>query len=344
MYKKYLFNFAVSFSGGGLKRLQEYAKWFHAAGGAGFIVQPNCAKLEKEYPNNRYYIVSQPRHQRLLNDCAYLRDVLSASGRPTLYYSYGIPVYRPTGVINWFHLSNVLPLQREALPLDLGDRIAMTFLGWKITRNIRHADVVSAESNYSLSLLPDETRAKQALSVNGSDDELAYVLSATVAPKEEIATVLGTYRYKALIDSWHIFEMLRRLNPNLKLNIIGNEKLVPDFLRNRKNVQLLGLLPRAKVITMLHQSRYYISTTFIENSYNAASEGVFCADESYISDIGPHRELLDKSIYQRINVPNVSRSIIHVCRKDATTTNLLTWHRVISDMIARYEALVSQLR
>ena len=36
--KKILFNFSASINGGGLKRLEEYSKWFNEVGGSKFIV------------------------------------------------------------------------------------------------------------------------------------------------------------------------------------------------------------------------------------------------------------------------------------------------------------------
>jgi hypothetical protein len=88
------------------------------------------------------------------------------------------------------------------------------------------------------------------------------------------------------------------------------------------------------VIACLRRSRFYISTTFIENSYNAAAEGAFMADESYISDIGPHRELLMGMSYEAVRVPDVSRPLLHVKRQDLTGANLKNWQAVVVDMLA----------
>ena len=47
MMNKYnfLFNFAVTKTGGGLKRLHIYSKWFHENRGAYFIIHPECEFL-----------------------------------------------------------------------------------------------------------------------------------------------------------------------------------------------------------------------------------------------------------------------------------------------------------
>tara|TARA_B110000305_G_C19305016_1_gene571119 strand:+ start:757 stop:897 length:141 start_codon:yes stop_codon:yes gene_type:complete len=41
----FLFNFAVTKTGGGLKRLHIYSKWFHENRGAYFIIHPECEFL-----------------------------------------------------------------------------------------------------------------------------------------------------------------------------------------------------------------------------------------------------------------------------------------------------------
>jgi hypothetical protein len=338
---RYLFNFAVSYSGGGFKRLYEYAKWFNGNGGAWFIIHPRCEDLIGEFPNNRFFLVSQPGYQRIFNDCGYLKKIETELGQPALYYSYGIPIYFRFGRINWFHLSNVLPLGSRGIPLPLFDRLKLAILGWKIRRNFQNADVISAESNFSLGLIEAEQTEKLFLSVNGSDDELTYRQNCI---KQNIAVVLGTYRYKALEDSFYVYEMLRKINGELKLMIIGNEKTIPEKLRHNNSIIIAGLLRRSEVIEYLRKARYYISTTRIENSYNAASEGVFFADESYISDIGPHRELLASMPFDRVSVPNMTKPILHVNREDISGANLKSWESVITDMIAQAQVKLKELR
>jgi hypothetical protein len=98
-----------------------------------------------------------------------------------------------------------------------------------------------------------------------------------------------------------------------------------------------GNVSRASLIDTLRRAKYYVSTTYVENSYNAASEGIFCAAESYISDIGPHRELLQDMPFERVRVPGLSRDLLHVKRDSLSTDNLMTWDAVIGEMIARFE-------
>ena len=333
---RFLFNFAASYSTGGYKRLYEYARWFNGNGGAWFVIHPHCAHLVAEFPHNQFYIATQPRIQRLYNDCAYLRKIEQEIGQPELYYSYGIPLYFRVGKVNWFHLSNVLPLLAGSIPLGLLARLKFAYLGKRIRSGLARADVVSAESVSSLKLLGETHPEKLFLSVNGSDDELASLNAANDAAKECIATVVGTASYKALQDSFRLFEMLRKSDSRLTLMIFGNPRWIPGELTRKPNVVVCGMEPRSTVIECLRKTRIYISTTRVENSYNAAAEGIFLADESYISDIGPHRELLLGMPFEEMLVPGVRSPLLHVHRDRLTGANLRSWDTVITDMISRF--------
>jgi hypothetical protein len=331
--KKFLFNFSVSYSGGGFKRLYAYAQWFNQNGGATFIVHPSCSFLINEFPRNNFIVVNQSKLDRLFNDCQYLVDIRKEMGIPAVYYSYGIPIYYPFGKINWFHLSNVLPLGSKGIPLSLFDKLKLGYLGRRIEKTFNNADIISAESQFSLDLIKDNAFKKLVLSVNGSDDELMYLSSDLTIAKENIAVVLGTYRYKAIADSYRIFETLKEKNSGLKLVIIGNEKMVPKSIQNDKQVIMTGLLKRDRVIEYLHKSEYYISATHIENSYNAASEGIFFANESFISDIGPHRELLSGLPFETVSINKIDRPLLRVKKGDISPINLKYWDNIIVDML-----------
>ncbi|MHB8475454.1 MAG: hypothetical protein ACYDBZ_04100 [Steroidobacteraceae bacterium] len=338
---KFVFNFAASYSGGGYKRLHEYAKWFNANGGAWFVINPRCAILRGEFPNNGYFVASQSRVRRLLNDCGYLGAIEEKIGKPELYYSYGVPLYGRFGNVNWFHLSNVLPLQHENIPLSVVDRWKAAYLGMRIRRGLALADVISAESNFSLSLIDPCHSRKLFLSVNGGDDEVHQVHSGSTERREEIATVLGTQRYKAMGDSVSVFEMLKERNPELRLMIFGNPALIPRSLRSRADLVVRGILDRRSVMDCLRRSKFFISTTRIENSYNAASEGIFLAEESFISDIGPHRELLVNMPFDELTVPGVAGRLLHIRASELSGANLRRWDDIIVKMIDRFRMAIT---
>jgi glycosyltransferase involved in cell wall biosynthesis len=338
---RFFLNFAASYSGGGYKRLQAYADWFNRHGGAWFAIHPLCRPLMEQFPNNRYFPIARSRLTRLIDDWSYLREIGTSIGRPDLYYSYGIPLYVPFGRINWFHVSNVLPLSTAGIPLSWPDRCKFHLLGRRIRHGFALADIISAESRSSLRLIDPRACPKMLVSVNGSDDELQSMRESNTRPKENIAVVLGTYRYKALEESWHVFRLLRSANPGLRLVIIGNDHSIPRALQRDRDVDIRGELPRAAVNECLRRCRFYISTTHTENSYNAASEAIFLADESYISDIGPHRELIGASPHRRIAFSGLTRPLLHVQRGDLSSTALKSWDTVISEMTVTTRQLLA---
>ena len=169
----------------------------------------------------------------------------------------------------------------------------------------------------------------------GKNSKISLVQNK-VFKKSNIAVVVGTYKYKALADSYQVFNELRKAtNSDLKLIIIGLKKDIPASLISDENVIIRGLLSREKVIEYLQTARFYISTTRIENSYNAASEGIFFANESYISNIGPHQELLAKMPHSLVSIPNVYPSLIKVKRGEINGDNLLTWVQVVEQMMTK---------
>jgi glycosyltransferase involved in cell wall biosynthesis len=330
----YLFNFAASFSSGGFKRLEEYARWFDAQGGASFVVHPRCTDLRERFPRNRYHVACQSRLERLFADGRYIERLVAETGRPDFHYSYGIPLYRRTGRVDWFHLSNVLPVIAWTAPLTPTDRLKFALLGRRILGGLRFADVVSAESSSSLHAITG-VGDRGFVSVNGSDDELEQLRHPSAMEREELAVVVGTYRYKALGDALKLFDMLRQENPALTLEIYGNPDWVPAEVARAPRVMVRGSVPRDVLIGRLRRARFYLSTTRVENSFNAASEGVFLAERSYVSDIGPHRELLEGMPVRRVRIAGVELELLHVVGRELRPLHLLTWDQVVRGMLAR---------
>ena len=331
----FLFNFAASYSGGGYKRLHEYARWFDSHGGASFAIHPNCEHLRGLFPGNRYFTVTISHLRRLFDDSSYLEEIARSNGRPELYYAYGIPLYRHFGRINWFHLQNLLSLGRHTVPLSLFHRLKFRMLGNRFRRGFGFADVISAESHNSLELLDLGTDERKFLATNGNDDELA-LLAAGIRPlPEELATAVGTFSYKGLGDAFRIFQTARERHPELKFTVIGEPRAIAPWLRRQPEVLIRGTLDRPAVMDILRRSRFYISATHVENSYNGAAEGTFLAQESVISDIPAHRELLQNEPHELIRIPGLDRPFFQVQREQLTGVNLKSWHTLISEMIRR---------
>lgn len=331
-----LFNFAVTRTGGGLKRLHAYSKWFHENGGAYFIIHPECKLLKKKFPKNKYFVVFQTNLERIINDCKYLTHIKKKINTPDLYYSYGIPIYYNFGKINWLHISNILPFNFFKIDLTFFDKfIKFPLLEWKLKKNFKNSDIVSAESEYSLDIIKHRNIKSYFLSLNGSDDELNHLHNRTIVNKDNIAVIIGTQKYKALLDAYKIYESLKKKNNFLKLILVGDINNIPKQLKNNKNVILKGIINQNEVIKLLQKSKYYISTTKIENSFNSAAEGIILADESYISDIGPHKELLKNENCEMIKINALSYEIFKIKKKNIEGKNLKSWNDIIVEMIEK---------
>jgi hypothetical protein len=332
--QRLVFNFSASYIGGGRKRLDAFAEWFDGHGGATFLVHPACEALRDRFPRNRYVTVRLSRLQRLLGDFGYLREAVDGVRPPALYYSYGIPVPRPVGRLNWLHINNVLPLTTERIPLTLLDRLKRIHLGPKLRASARRCEVVSAESENSVRLLGRALKNRAVVSVNGSDDEIASRNALPPAGASERTVVaVGTWRYKALDDAMAVFEWLRSSDPALRMHVFGPAEFVPDALRSHDHVSVRGTVDRAEVVEALRSARYYVSTTKLENSYCAASEGMFLAEESIVSDLPPHRELLVGEEFESIAVPGVSTPLLRVRREGLKGVNLRSWDTVVREML-----------
>jgi hypothetical protein len=109
--------------------------------------------------------------------------------------------------------------------------------------------------------------------------------------------------------------------------------MIPKKILQDKFVIVKGILNQQDVCNLLIHSNYYITCTLIENSYNAASEGVFLSKESYISKIGPHIELLKDINYETINNFETRLPLLKVSQINLNVSNLKSWNYIINDML-----------
>lgn len=331
-YRAYLFNFSASYFGGGLKRILAYLKWFNAQGGACFILNHRLKGIEHNFPANRYHFLCQNSIEKAMNYSSSLNRFITEFGNIDLYYSYGIPLpYRP-GRVNWFHLANVLTLMNARKYVHFKRSLELRLLGFLIKRSIRRADVISAESESSLAHFEHSLKNKLVLSVNGSDDEITAYRNKT-SKVENRAVAVGTCQYKCIDDVYKIYLNLRKYSPELSLVIVGIKEDIPDSIKEDNLVVMPEVLSQPQVCELLKSAKYYITSTLIENSYNAASEGAFLAQESFVSDIGPHRELLKGTRFKVMNNLGTRVASLQVRREDLNVLHLKTWDQVIVEVI-----------
>ena len=314
-----------------------YSRWFNENGGASFIVNYRLDGIDDQFPVNKYFFLRQSRFSLAINYSSKLSKLIADTGEIDLYYSYGMPIRRKVSRVNWFHLSNVLPITKEIVPLPLKRRLEMRLLGFWIRKCLKYADVISAESDSSIRLFDKRLSHKLFVSVNGSDDEIcAYkngVEDGVNRDAEDIAVTVGTYSYKCIDDVYKVYAHLLKLNPNLRLIIIGDREYIPPHVLKDPRIVAKGVISQSEVFDLLRCSKYYITSTVIENASNATSEGTFLAQESFISDIGPHRELLKGAYFERIDNMGTRVSCLHVKRADLCPRNLKSWDQVIGEMI-----------
>lgn len=331
----YLFNFSSSFSGGGLKRLEEFSKWFSLKGGATFLINEKSSFLIAQYPNNKYIVPTISKISRILNKESYLDSY--KEDQWDLYYSYGIPITRRVAKKNILHISNVLPFLEGDFGYDLVQKLRFLLLKYFFFNSFQYTDVLSAESEYSINLFDGKFTGKTMVSKNGSDDEINLFLKEKkenlIKEYQNYAIVLGTHKHKNLEGSYQLFNEIRKKNSDLKLIIIGSKEGISKEIANDSNVQLKGVMKRSDVMDLLCKATYYISTTRIENSYNAASEAIFLAKESYISTIPPHFELLKNLKYDVVHFQNNNLESIHLKAKDLDINNLVKWEEIIQQIV-----------
>ncbi len=331
-YKSLLFNFSASVNGGGLKRLSEFSRWFDRRGGTNFIISRLVKdQLTEKYTNNHYFIVDKSLIKRLFFDQSFIKKLPLDFRNLDLLYSYGIPIYDPIASQNWFHLSNISPFFPKQSALSRINFLRNLVLRKRIVSNLYNAEFISAESESSLSLLDNTFKSKFVVSVNGSDDEIMAKPSDPLEPFYAVS--VGTQSYKRIDLVIKCFKHFKGKLGLEKLYICGDKSLVNKNLILPPDVILLGLLPRAEVIRFIEKSKLYISCTKLENSFNAASEGIFLAESSIISGIGPHQELLKEEPYSNIELFGDNFYFVERCQ--LSKKNIVSWDSIISSILVK---------
>lgn len=321
--KEFVFNFVIASSGGSYNRLYAFSQWFNEHGGATFIINSRCSNLLDVFINNHYIVldkaVSQPRS--LFHNT------------PLVYYSYGLPIQQQIGQINWFHLNNILPFCLDEISIPIAQYLKLSFQRYKIQHYNKKANILSAESNFSLKLMDCGINQQRILSVNGCDQEM-NLLASPEKEKKNQAIIIGTAAYKCLNDSFDVFQFIQKQNKEeLKCVIIGDEKLIPKSISQSPNVVMMGCLPHQAVLQQLCQSKYYIATNRFDNSYTAAIEGATTTSAAFIADIEPFQEGLRGCQFNKVFIPQCQRTMLYVERKNMSLHHLKRWSDVVEDMI-----------
>lgn len=333
---RYLFNFASSCSGGGLRILLSYLTFFEKNGGAYFIINSKLKNTVQNFSNNRIDFVELSNFKRLINDTYYVTPIIKEIGNMELYFSYGIPFRKKFAPINWLHISNMIPISPSFRHLSFLRMCQMYLLGYRLKKTGPLIDCLSADSKHalkeSLKFLSNNI-ANHIVLKNGIDEKL--LSQKSVNSKEKCAITIGTLGYKDLNRLHKVFNHLKRMQKVKALKIIGDTSTIPNCLKSDPDVILLGTMPYEEVLNHLGSSSIYISTSLIENSSIACLEGLLMCEESYLSQIGPHKEMLEdaKIAFESINLDDVG-FIFKVTEKISSDyVKNVTWDNLNTNLI-----------
>src|SRR3990167_798876 len=200
-YGSCVFNFSSSHFGGGLKRILAYVEWFNEHGGSNFVLNEKLREIEDKFPKNKYCFLKQNPFNKILNYYKELNQFLSTIGTVEFYFSYGIPIPRKIGKVNWIHVANVLPFVNAGQYVPFKRSLELRLLGFLMRNSMKYAEVISAESEASLDLVKNNSIAKRFVSVNGNNEEIEASQQQTNMPTLEvnnIAVAVGTCQYKSM--------------------------------------------------------------------------------------------------------------------------------------------------
>jgi glycosyltransferase involved in cell wall biosynthesis len=291
----YLFNFSSSYSGGGLIILISYLDLFENKGGATFILNDRLKQtLSDKYKKNKILFVRIEKYKRLWNDEYYLKPILNSNPEFNLYFSYGIPIYSVVGKTNWFHVSNLIPISPSHSHLKGMAMLKMLLLRYRIKKFSRNVDILSADSQDGINQTIDflgEMNLKTKVLRNGIDSDFSQTKKLNIN-KDKSAITVGTQKYKDLIRLYKLYLKLKSNGDVDSLKVIGDSSSIPMELKRDPSVNIHGTISHNEVIAELTKSKIYLSTSRIENSSIASLEGLYLCDESYLSEIGSHQELV----------------------------------------------------
>lgn len=287
---KYAFDFSASYSGGGLKRLVAFSSISNERGGGVFFVHRNALQYINNFDNNTYFVISNSRGSRAFPFSIKKHLIISRMKNLKFFYSYGIPFIGFYSCVTFLHISNVLPLTFKRMRMPLTRWLELQYLGCLLRFSMFFSREILVESYSSKKYLPFFAKTKSSVSYNGANEELSHYYKGA-SNSDKAAVCIGVQPYKNIEKCIKVFRLLRESGVVDQLNIIGGHG--PALKGEYPNVVFHGEVDPEEVLSILDSSSVYLSCTSIENSFNAALEGILLAKLSYISDIPVHRELID---------------------------------------------------
>lgn len=326
--RRILFDFSSSPVGGALRRLNAYQEIAARSEHEITFLVSSLLCSERKHANYSVFPISKSSYGRLFADGKYLERF---GNRFDFRFSYGLPVYRRVASVEWLHISNVSPFR-----LDAAGDVLTTAKQWvllnRLSKFAHNVDILSAESRYALDL------ARKALSgpkrfvvLANAPDGLTVEAHPSQSERVPAACTIGTQPYKRLSEVVRVFRSLQKRTTLDELWIIGKRYLKqriptgPDIyhLENLSDVELMNRLRTAEV---------FISSSVIENSPNAALEALLNTRQLLLSDIPPHRELLqDHGV--KFSVDSDTKHLFVSNQTDTARRNSRSWIGVWNNML-----------
>ena len=313
----WLFNFSSSSNGGGFNRTMETVKWFDNNFGAYFIINDKIKnEIIKYNKKNKYFFISENKIKRLLMDGYYMSKIIVETGKPDIYFSYGIPVFNDIAKINWFHISNALSLKTKNISLPFLKRIQMWILKKRIIKSMNHTHIATGESDFAINLLKDRNNEKHLkcfydVLPNGYDMSLIKnVLNKKREQLFKYGITIGTYKYKKIKVALELFHEIKKTINLKKMIIVGSFDHIPKSIIDDKFVELKSNISRKELLDLLYNAEYYISASQIENSSIAALEALLLSKNIVLSNIPSHDEMLKNLKTKKIFLENSKTDFI----------------------------------
>ncbi len=323
-----VFDFSSSPVGGGLRRLEAYAAYFvRSPLRTCFLVHPKVHRRVAAVGVDAKAI-SRGALSKACASTAYLR---SFEGDCEWFFSYGIPVHRRVGILNWFHVSNVLPFALSAATVDLRLLLKMKTLLLQCAHAAANCDVVSGESRFTLARYRASCgdSSRSVLLANGLAEGIWTDPDAV--PRAPRAVTVGTESYKRLDRVIEVYDSLRERYGLEALEVVGSATALGGRARSRPDIVCTGFLDDRSYFDRLARARVLISASEVENSSVAVLEGLALCEYVVLSDIPSHRELVERVGFETTTVGHRGYLISH---PKGGASALPTWHDVIAVMTA----------
>jgi len=333
-----VFDFSSSPTGGAIRRIEAYASFFSnsSLNTLFFVHQEIAQRIEQFHGINVVLVGEKSTLAKALVIGKYL-SVLEE--KPYWFFSYGIPLSRPVGENNWFHISNILPLYLEKVSTGFSLYLKMYLFKLHLKFRPQNCDIVSAESEFSLDLYAKHicSYTQQVLLKNGVTDRM---ISDDNCKKfgHNYAIAVGTYNYKRLDITYKVFRSIKYEFKLMSLIIVGNEDNVQENIRCQDDVELISYLSDEDYYSALSGADIFISTSAVENSSNAVIEGLSLSKTIIISDIPSHREFL--YLVKGYNQYITGYDMLFFDKKSTSLNKFESWDLIIKKMLLEMKLLL----